>query len=774
MEEKTFFKGEWKSEKILGEGSFGTVYQAVKEQYGIKSYSAIKQIIIPQSERDYSRLKSEGMSVNDIEKSYDSQVRKWVEEIQFLNQFKDDENIVSIEDFEVLERTDRPGRIINIRMELLQNIDDHVLDKMTTDKKVLKMASDILKALEDCEEKNVVHRDIKPENVFVNSRGLYKLGDFGEAKSIEKTVSNMSKKGTENYMAPEIYKGERGSRSVDTYSLGIMLYKYYNNNRLPFIPDYPNQITFEDRETALYKRMSGEKMKPPVKATSNIARIILKACSYDPKDRYGSANEFRNDIENELKSIVTPIKLFDFQEGEIQKEFSIEESKFDKTESIFSDNTTSKFDKTVGIFSDENDRLFVDENEKIDNTIGEKIEDTSISNDEKEKNKYIEENLEDNTKKEDINLDENKKEKDTEKKGGKKKVAIYIGIAAIVILIVVGIVFGVKSLLTDPTVYKVTRENLSMNIPYSFQPFSESGYLLKTQNTIGDGAEFELQYIVTIFSSDIHNENNGSHSDASYYLEREKTDTEGYTFGEIEDNIKINGNYWKKMRVTYEDKAVISTFDYYAIVFEGKVYFIRFECLGYLPEEELKEEELKQKIEEIKQATDMTTFVRIINSLSLSKRISKTKVFEELKIDIPDKYKTEGIGQYLIEEQGTNVTHTKYALISVYGEIYEYTVEDFIKSQKEYDLSKAETVTYEDVEKEKINNVQWKILKRKEKDDEFQAISYYYMTSYNDNLYVVQFTVYDKGSNITKELNEDEVKEMANEIKNTMKFVNKW
>lgn len=239
-------------------------------------------------------------------------------------------------------------------MELLQNIDDNVLEKIATDKSVLKMAIDILSALEDCEEKNIVHRDIKPDNIFVNSKGIYKLGDFGEAKNIEKTVSNMSKKGTENYMAPEIYKGERGSKSVDTYSLGIMLYKYFNNNRIPFLPEYPKQITFENREEALYKRMSGEDIKSPQKASNNLSKIILKACSYNPKDRYKSAMEFKDDIEKEYKQIKSPMKLFDFQEGEVVEENSI--SNCDATSGIFNEfneeNQLSEYDKTSGIFNE--------------------------------------------------------------------------------------------------------------------------------------------------------------------------------------------------------------------------------------------------------------------------------------------------------------------------------------------------------------------------------------------------------------------------------------
>ena len=69
---------------------------------------------------------------------------------------------------------------------------------------------------------------MKPENIFVSRFGDFKLGDFGIAREQAHTMSNMSKKGTYSYMAPEIYKGEKYDSSIDIYSLGIVLYKLMN------------------------------------------------------------------------------------------------------------------------------------------------------------------------------------------------------------------------------------------------------------------------------------------------------------------------------------------------------------------------------------------------------------------------------------------------------------------------------------------------------------------------------------------------------------------
>ena len=352
QEVKTFFNEQWKEEELIGEGSYGKVYKAKKEEFGIATYSAIKQIEIPQTKAEIQTLKTEGMTQNDITSYYENTVQKWVEEIKFMSIFKDSENIVTIEDYEINKKKNEIGWIINIRMELLKNLDAYILENNITDKEILKMAIDVATALEDCEENNVVHRDIKPDNIFVNKKGIYKVGDFGIAKHIEKTVSNMSKKGTENYMAPELYKNEKGNRTVDIYSLGIMLYRYFNYNRLPFLPNYPEKITIDSREEALYKRISGEKMPAPQNAPREIAEIILKACSYYPKDRYSSATELKTDLQKVYDQIDKPRTLFDFNEKQMNKLF-IENTKSDShngTLSVFEDETAKdKLEMTVGI-----------------------------------------------------------------------------------------------------------------------------------------------------------------------------------------------------------------------------------------------------------------------------------------------------------------------------------------------------------------------------------------------------------------------------------------
>ena len=116
----SFFNGKWKAVEIIGEGSYGKVYKAIKEEFQIKSYSAIKQIKIPYSKNEITTLRTEGMTDVDIGKYYEKSVKKWLDEIKFMSAFKDSENIVHIEDYEIVKKSKEIGWTINIRMELLR------------------------------------------------------------------------------------------------------------------------------------------------------------------------------------------------------------------------------------------------------------------------------------------------------------------------------------------------------------------------------------------------------------------------------------------------------------------------------------------------------------------------------------------------------------------------------------------------------------------------------------------------------------------------------
>ena len=285
---------EWKGVKPINRGSYGVVYEAIRTDHGVESHAAIKVISIPQDESEIDSLRSIGLFPNESKTFLKEVVDEFTNEIQIMESFKGSQNIVSVEDYKVIEKKNRVGWDIYIRMELLTPLTTYISDKTLSEREVIGLGCDICSALERCAQRNVIHRDIKPDNIFINEFGDYKLGDFGIARKLENVTGGLSQKGTYNYMAPEVVKGSRYDETVDFYSLGIVLYWLLNKRRLPFVSTEKKLLSPRDLVTANRRRLDGEPLPAPCNASPAMAEVILKACDPDPRKRFASAEEMKN------------------------------------------------------------------------------------------------------------------------------------------------------------------------------------------------------------------------------------------------------------------------------------------------------------------------------------------------------------------------------------------------------------------------------------------------------------------------------------------------
>ena len=315
---------EWELIEKIGEGSFGKVYKAKRTERGRSFYSAIKIISIPASKGELDSVRSEMNNEQSTREYFRNLVEDCIQEIYTMEHFCGNSHVVSFEDFKVVEYLDEIGWDISIRMEYLTSFMDYCTDKELTEKEVIKLGCDLAMALIYCRKLNIIHRDVKPENIFVSRFGDFKLGDFGIAREQAHTMSNMSKKGTYSYMAPEIYKGEKYDSSIDIYSLGIVLYKLMNQNRLPFLSLDKQLITYRDKETALARRMAGEKMPAPVNASASFSHIILKACAYEPGKRYRKPEDMLRDLEKLRLAPVNAEKEWEKSQWELTNSAELE------------------------------------------------------------------------------------------------------------------------------------------------------------------------------------------------------------------------------------------------------------------------------------------------------------------------------------------------------------------------------------------------------------------------------------------------------------------
>lgn len=285
---------EWKVVELLGEGAYGKVYKMERESHGMTSTAAVKAISIPQNDAELLSVRAERMDEQGTRSYFGSIVTDFINEIKLMQSLKGTSNIVNVEDYLVLEKTDKIGWDIFIRMELLTPLSAYIVDKDLTEAEVIKLGQDVCSALELCARQNIIHRDIKPENIFVSPHGDFKVGDFGIARELEKTHNSLSQKGTYNYIAPEVTTSKHYDSTVDIYSLGLVLYKLLNNNRLPFLNPNAQLITYHDRKTAIDRRLNGDALPAPINASPQLTQVILTACAFRPTDRFQSPTAFKN------------------------------------------------------------------------------------------------------------------------------------------------------------------------------------------------------------------------------------------------------------------------------------------------------------------------------------------------------------------------------------------------------------------------------------------------------------------------------------------------
>lgn len=295
MENKVIYPG-WETVRKIGTGSFGAVYEIERDLFGKKEKAALKLISIPQNESDIDELYGNGFDDASITAHFHNYLADIVKEYSLMAEMKGHTNVVYCDDIRYVQHDDGFGWDIYIKMELLTPM-MKALGKEVTDEQVIKLGRDICNALVLCKSRNIIHRDIKPQNIFISNDGDYKLGDFGIAKTVEKT-SGGTKIGTYNYMAPEVYNNEPYGHSADIYSLGLVMYWLLNERRMPFISLPPAVPTASEMDEARLRRFHGEPIPAPVHGSEELKQIVLKACAYDPKDRYQSAADMLSALEN--------------------------------------------------------------------------------------------------------------------------------------------------------------------------------------------------------------------------------------------------------------------------------------------------------------------------------------------------------------------------------------------------------------------------------------------------------------------------------------------
>ena len=149
----------------------------------------------------------------------------------------------------------------------------------------------------------VIHRDVKPANIMVSDNGEVKITDFGVSYSTnqEQITQDGMVVGTAQYISPEQAQGKHATPQSDIYSLGATLFAMligqspYEYFYADVLGDSQRQVRAERLKSVILNNPLPKLNRPDVPA--EVERVLRKALSRTPEDRYYSALEFARDMQ---------------------------------------------------------------------------------------------------------------------------------------------------------------------------------------------------------------------------------------------------------------------------------------------------------------------------------------------------------------------------------------------------------------------------------------------------------------------------------------------
>lgn len=181
-----------------------------------------------------------------------------------------------------------------------QNIDEYFRPFPYGPEKIEKICHaiyQVLDALDYLHSKGVVHKDIKPSNIMIEDGNNVRLMDLGIASSVYDSKQNIGFSGTPQYSAPEqiLYRGHIGdadiSPATDIYALAITLYELIIGT---------NPYDYESVQESI-KHQIEDPLPIDVRVPPTLMKVLLKATSKRPSERYQTAMDFKKALQESLR-----------------------------------------------------------------------------------------------------------------------------------------------------------------------------------------------------------------------------------------------------------------------------------------------------------------------------------------------------------------------------------------------------------------------------------------------------------------------------------------
>lgn len=284
--------GRYKLEKRLGRGAMGQVYLARDENIG-------KMVAVKTVRQDI--LNSEDLQEGEAIARFEREARA-AASIRHPH-------CVDVSDFGKTEEG-----VFYLVMEYVEGETLHRLlrrEGTLTVRRAVNLLKQIAEGVDAAHEAGILHRDLKPANIFIMKKrgsddGFIKVGDFGLAKIVSQTVTDISSNatpssrgiiGTPEFMSPEQMQPEIGvDARADVYALGTIAYLMLGG-KTPFTGDMMQLVMQKIMHT------------PPALATlrtdipSSVERAIMHALEREPAKRSATVAEWIEELQKAAGSI---------------------------------------------------------------------------------------------------------------------------------------------------------------------------------------------------------------------------------------------------------------------------------------------------------------------------------------------------------------------------------------------------------------------------------------------------------------------------------------
>ena len=276
--------GKFRITELIGQGAMGRVYKAIQEPINREVAIKILHQHLVEDKRVAKRFRREAEAAS-----------------RFTHP-----NSIGIFDF---GETDDGS--LYIAMEYITGDDlAEIISKEggLSPKRIVRIATQTLSALQLAHANSIIHRDLKPENIMLTNlpgqKDFVKVCDFGIAKIQQPPGSTESALtmfgmicGTPYYMSPEQAKGEELDPRTDLYSMGVILYEMITGS-VPFTGSTPVEVIARHLTD---EPLPPSQARPDLHVPRVLEEVVLRAMSKNRENRYANAQELSEDLERALK-----------------------------------------------------------------------------------------------------------------------------------------------------------------------------------------------------------------------------------------------------------------------------------------------------------------------------------------------------------------------------------------------------------------------------------------------------------------------------------------